>query len=86
MTFKTLLRSLAALALSSATVLAYAQSGPVLMTINGSKIYTSQVNEMVSMAVANGSKDSPELRQNLLSEFGHNINNIRAIEGLTRSS
>ena len=69
MTFKTLLRSLAALALSSAAVLAYAQSGPVLMTINGSKIYTSQVNEMVSMAVANGSKDSPELRQNILNDL-----------------
>ena len=69
MIFKTLLRLLTALALSSAAVLAYAQSGPVLMTINGSKIYTSQVNEMVSMAVANGAKDSPELRQNILNDL-----------------
>ena len=69
MTFKTLLRSLTALALTGAAVLAYAQSGPVLTTINGSKIYTSQVNEMVSMALANGAKDSPELRQNLLNDL-----------------
>jgi peptidyl-prolyl cis-trans isomerase C len=69
MTFKTILRSLTALALSGAAMLAYAQSGPVLMTINGSKIYTSQVNEMVTMAVANGAKESPELRQNLLDDL-----------------
>jgi peptidyl-prolyl cis-trans isomerase C len=69
MIFKTILRSLTALVFSSAAVLAYAQSGPVLMTINGSKIYTSQVNEMVAMAVANGAKDSPELRQNLLDDL-----------------
>ena len=69
MNYKTVLRALTALAFSSAAVLAYAQSGPVLMTINGSKIYTSQVNEMVSMAVANGAKDSPELRQNILNDL-----------------
>jgi peptidyl-prolyl cis-trans isomerase C len=69
MTFKTILRSFTALALSGTAMLAYAQSGPVLMTINGSKIYTSQVNEMVTMAVANGAKDSPELRQNLLDDL-----------------
>jgi peptidyl-prolyl cis-trans isomerase C len=39
------------------------------MTINGSKIYTSQVNEMVSIAVASGAKDSPELRQNILNDL-----------------
>ena len=48
---------------------ASAQSGAVLTTVNGSKIYTSQVNEMVSLAVANGAKDSPELRQNLLNDL-----------------
>jgi peptidyl-prolyl cis-trans isomerase C len=69
MNYKTLLRALTALAFSGAAVLTYAQSGPVLMTINGSKIYTSQVNEMVSMAVANGAKDSPELRQNILNDL-----------------
>lgn len=69
MTYKTLLRALTAVAFSGAAVLAYAQSGPVLLTINGNKIYTSQVNEMVSMAVANGAKDSPELRQNVLNDL-----------------
>lgn len=69
MNFKTVLRALTALTLSGAAVVAYAQSGPVLMTINGNKIYTSQVNEMVSMAVANGAKDSPELRQNVLNDL-----------------
>lgn len=69
MNFKVLFKTLAAIALSGATLLAYGQSGPVLMTINGSKIYASQVNEMVSMAVANGAKDSPVLRQNLLNDL-----------------
>ena len=69
MNFKTVLRALTALTLSGVAALTYAQSGPVLLTINGSKIYTSQVNEMVSMAVANGAKDSPELRQNVLNDL-----------------
>ena len=70
MKFKTLYKTLAAIAiLGGATLTAYAQSGPVLMTINGSKIYTSQVNEMVSMAVEKGAKDTPELRQNLLNDL-----------------
>lgn len=69
MNLKTVLRAITALTLSSIVVLAYAESGPVLVTINGSKIYTSQVNEMVSMAVANGAKDSPELRQNILNDL-----------------
>ena len=69
MSFKTILRLLTALTLSSAAVLAYAQSGPVLTTVNGSKIYTSQLNEMVALAVANGAKDSPELRQNILNDL-----------------
>jgi peptidyl-prolyl cis-trans isomerase C len=69
MTFKILVRTLTALVFAGVVVLANAQSGPVLMTVNGSKIYTSQVNEMVSMAVANGAKDTPELRQNLLNDL-----------------
>jgi peptidyl-prolyl cis-trans isomerase C len=69
MKFKTLKRALVALIFTGAVVVAYAQSGPVLTTINGSKIYASQVNEMVNMAVANGAKDSPELRQNILNDL-----------------
>jgi len=69
MNFNTLSKTLVAIALSGLTLAAYSQSGPVLTTINGIKIYTSQVNEMVSIAVANGAKDSPELRQNLLNDL-----------------
>ncbi len=47
----------------------FAQSGSVVFTVNGSKIYSSQVNEMVSMAVSNGAKDSPELRQSILNDL-----------------
>jgi peptidyl-prolyl cis-trans isomerase C len=37
--------------------------------VNGSKIFASQLNEMVALAVANGAKDSPELRQNVLDDL-----------------
>ena len=66
---KTLVHLITSLTLLLAAFLAQAQSGSVLVTINGSKIYTSQVNEMVSMAVANGAKDSPELRQSILNDL-----------------
>lgn len=69
MKFTTLLSSFVAIASTGLALAAYAQSGPVLMTVNGSKIYTSQLNEMVTMAVANGAKDSPELRQSLLNDL-----------------
>lgn len=69
MNFKTLSKALIALTLLGTVITANAQSGQVLTTINGSKIYTSQLNEMVTMAVANGAKDSPELRQNLLDDL-----------------
>lgn len=69
MNCKQLFQCIATVALTGTSVCAYAQSGSVAMTINGGKIYTSQVNEMVSMAVANGAKDSPELRQNVLNDL-----------------
>ena len=69
MNFKPLSKALIALTLLSAVASAYAKSGPVLTTVNGSKIFTSQLNEMVALAVANGAKDSPELRQNLLDDL-----------------
>jgi peptidyl-prolyl cis-trans isomerase C len=69
MNCKIALRTLTTLVFYGASALAFAQSGPVLVTINGSKIYTSQVNEMVSIAVANGAKDSPELRQSILNDL-----------------
>ena len=69
MNFKSLATTLIALTFFGVYTAAYAQSGPVLTTVNGSKIYTSQLNEMVTLAVANGAKDSPELRQNLLDDL-----------------
>lgn len=69
MNFKSILRATLALTLSAAAAIACAQSGPVLTTVNGSKIYASQVNEIVSMAVANGATDSAQLRQNILSDL-----------------
>jgi peptidyl-prolyl cis-trans isomerase C len=69
MNFKPLSKALIALTLLGAVTSANAQSGPVLTTVNGSKIFTSQLNEMVALAVANGAKDSPELRQNLLDDL-----------------
>jgi len=69
MFLKSLSKSLVALMMLGFFTTASAQSGAVLTTVNGSKIYTSQVNEMVSLAVANGAKDSPELRQNLLDDL-----------------
>jgi peptidyl-prolyl cis-trans isomerase C len=69
MNFKKLLQFIVAAVLTGLSISAYAQSGPVAMTVNGSKIYTSQVNEMVSMAVASGAKDTPQLRQNLLNDL-----------------
>lgn len=69
MNFKSLLRATIALTLSAAAAITCAQSGPVLTIVNGSKIHASQVNEIVSMAVANGATDSPQLRQNILSDL-----------------
>jgi len=68
---KKIVQTLASLVLSAVAITSFAQSGsgPVLMTINGSKIYTSQVNELVSMAVAGGAQDTPELRQNVLNDL-----------------
>jgi peptidyl-prolyl cis-trans isomerase C len=69
MNFKPLSKALIALTLLGTVASAYSQSGPVLTTVNGSKIFTSQLNEMVALAVANGAKDSPELRQNVLNDL-----------------
>lgn len=64
-------RTLTGLILICISSVAFAQSGSgsVLASINGTKIYTSQVNEIVGMAVTDGAKDTPELRQNILNEI-----------------
>ena len=69
MNLKPLLKALIALTLLGTAVSVYAQSDAVLKTVNGSKIVSSQLNDMVTLAVANGAKDTPELRQNLLDDL-----------------
>ena len=66
-----LFSTLIGLALACISSVAFAQSGSgaVLASVNGSKIFASQVNEIVSIAVADGAKDTPELRQNILNEI-----------------
>jgi peptidyl-prolyl cis-trans isomerase C len=66
-----LLLTLTGLALACISSVAFAQSGTgaVLASVNGTKIYTSQVNEIVGMAVTDGAKETPELRQNILNEM-----------------
>ena len=44
-------------------------SGPVLVTVNGSKITNNQLNDWVSSAVADGNPDTPQLRQNILNDL-----------------
>jgi len=63
--------TLTSLLLVSIAQMAVAQSGTgaVLASVNGNKIYASQVNEIVSMVVADGGKDTPELRQTLLNDL-----------------
>lgn len=69
MNLKPIAKALIALTLLGTTVSVYAQSDAVLKTVNGSKIVSSQLNDMVTLAVANGAKDTPELRQNLLDDL-----------------
>jgi len=69
MNLKSLPKALVVLTFLGTAVSAYAQSDLVLTTVNGSKIVSSQLNEMVTLAVANGAKDTPELRQNLLDDL-----------------
>jgi peptidyl-prolyl cis-trans isomerase C len=66
-----LISTLTGLALACISSVAFAQSGTgaVLASVNGTKIYTSQVNEIVGMAVTDGAKETPELRQNILNEM-----------------
>lgn len=49
--------------------LAQAQSAKVLVTINGTKITSAQLDQWVSVAVSEGAKDTPELRQGILNDL-----------------
>jgi peptidyl-prolyl cis-trans isomerase C len=48
---------------------AHADSGKILVTVNGTKITTRQLDQWVSMAVSGGAKNSPELRQTILNDL-----------------
>jgi peptidyl-prolyl cis-trans isomerase C len=69
MNLKSLPKALILLTFLGTAVSAYAESDLVLTTVNGSKIVSSQLNEMMTLAIANGAKDTPELRQNLLDDL-----------------
>jgi len=49
--------------------LANAQPNKALVSVNGSKITASQVDQWVSVALSDGAKDSPELRQGILNDL-----------------
>ena len=53
----------------SSVLFAQSGSGAVLVSVNGTKIYTSQLNEIVNVVISEGAKDTPELRQNILNEL-----------------
>lgn len=46
-----------------------AQSGSTLVTVNGAKITSAQLEWWVSVAVADSAKDTPELRQGILNDL-----------------
>ena len=48
---------------------AHAQQAKTLLTVNGSKITSAQVDQWVSVSVSNGAKDTPELRQSILNDL-----------------
>lgn len=49
--------------------LAHAQSNSTLVTVNGTKITAAQLNQWVAVAVSEGAKDTPELRQGILNDL-----------------
>jgi peptidyl-prolyl cis-trans isomerase C len=48
---------------------AQAQTSKTLLTVNGAKITSAQVDQWVSVSVAEGAKDTPELRQSILNDL-----------------
>lgn len=57
--------------LSLASTFAIAQTGgnTVLVLVNGAKITSGQLNDWVNVAVSEGAKDSPELRQSIMNDL-----------------
>lgn len=48
---------------------AQAQTSKTLLTVNGTKITSAQVDQWVSVSVSEGAKDTPELRQSILNDL-----------------
>lgn len=48
---------------------AYAQPAKTVITVNGTKITSAQVDQWVSVSVSEGGKDTPELRQSILNDL-----------------
>ena len=66
--FRKNLLLLCAILMTSTTASAQ-PSGNVLVTVNGSKITSNQLNDWVASAVADGNQDTPQLRQNILNDL-----------------
>ena len=57
------------MSLASHFAIAQSGGGTVLVVVNGAKITSGQLNEWVNVAVSEGAKDSPELRQSVLNDL-----------------
>jgi peptidyl-prolyl cis-trans isomerase C len=60
---------LAILIMGIASTVAAQDSGRVLATVNGVKITSSQLDQFISLATAQGAQDTKELRQNFLNDL-----------------
>ncbi|MBT8583976.1 hypothetical protein G6694_04915 [Polynucleobacter paneuropaeus] len=57
------------LGLASHFATAQTGGGTVLVVVNGAKITSGQLNEWVNVAVSEGAKDTPELRQSIMNDL-----------------
>ena len=57
------------LGLVSHFAIAQTGGGTVLVVVNGAKITSGQLNDWVNVAVSEGAKDSPELRQTIMNDL-----------------
>ncbi|MBT8607087.1 hypothetical protein G6656_02165 [Polynucleobacter paneuropaeus] len=57
------------LGLASHFATAQTGGGTVLVVVNGAKITSGQLNDWVNVAVSEGAKDSPELRQSIMNDL-----------------
>lgn len=55
--------------LSAFISFAHAQQAKTLLTVNGSKITSAQVDQWIAVSVSEGAKDTPELRQSILNDL-----------------